>query len=216
MRKVGRKGSCNSAVDGGIYFSLVKAKLFGGRLTTVYALFLLLAAFPSAPTTMISAFTLKGFSTNYNFGRSRFYSVISKNLLDTQSSSTASAKGFEIVFHDRSPDGLYLGIRVDQDGDIDSSHWLYKYLHPEEVRFGLDLSKRHNNIRPFHMGRLAMRQLFLSSQLGSYEHEPMLRDCYGRPILPKGVSGIYIIFLLQLCKLYTDIYSERCSLLQVQ
>jgi len=196
MRKVGRKGSCNSAVDGGIYFSLVKAKLFGGRLTTVYALFLLLAAFPSAPTTMISAFTLKGFSTNYNFGRSRFYSVVSKNLLDTQSSSTASAKDFEIVFHDRSPDGLYLGIRVDQDGDIDSSHWLYKYLHPEEVRFGLDLSKRHNNIRPFHMGRLAMRQLFLSSQLGSYEHEPMLRDCYGRPILPKGVSGIYNYLLI--------------------
>jgi len=196
MRKVGQKGSCNSAVDGGIYFSLVKAKLFGGRLTTIYALFILLAAFPSAPTTMISAFTSKGTFINYNFGRSRFYSVISKNLLDKQISSTASAKGFEIVFHDRLPDGLCLGIRVDQDSDVDSSHWLYNHLHPEEVRFGLDLSKRHNNIRPFHMGRLAMRQLFLSSQLGCYEHGPMLRDCYGRPILPKGVSGIYNYLLI--------------------
>lgn len=88
-------------------------------------------------------------------------------------------------------------------------HWLYDFLHPEEIQYGLQLH-HENHRQSFWIGRLAIRHALqqqpdvsptldwslatsnpppnLSSDTTSIRNS-ILKDMYGRPQLPEGIFG---------------------------
>lgn len=64
----------------------------------------------------------------------------------------------------------------------DEHHWIRRALHPQEIEYGLTQTtpaRQHS----FWMGRLAMHQLLIGEQIC------ILKDSYGRPIMPHGWYG---------------------------
>jgi phosphopantetheine--protein transferase-like protein len=97
-----------------------------------------------------------------------------------------------------------------------AKHWLYDFLHPEEIQYGLQLH-HENHRQSFWIGRLAIRHALQQQPLSStaafdaslplsfYTSQPnsgdtanggnnmirnsILKDMYGRPQLPEGILG---------------------------
>ena len=104
---------------------------------------------------------------------------------------------FKQLFRYDLPEGDCVGIKVDENSMIEEeissncSHWLYNFLHLEEIQYGLSLNIGNIGVNPFLLGRLAMRQLLRDSvRIGSkIDSISILRDKYGRPMLPQGHKG---------------------------
>jgi len=118
---------------------------------------------------------------------------------------------FKLLFRYDLPEGLCMGVKINQNLSKDevlrrpNKHWLYDYLHTDEIQYGLNLDHDHN-AHEFFLGRLAMRQtlhyltckenvnggkynLGPNSSNQSNEYSAILKDDYGRPTVPKGFLG---------------------------
>lgn len=135
---------------------------------------------------------------------------------DQVATSAASAhqnhdQFFKLLFRFDLPEGLCMGIQMNQDFSKDEvvrwqgEHWLYHYLHADEIQYGLNLDHDHN-AHEFFLGRLAMRQTLQNftcetisngqrcdvgpeSLIQGQKYSPILKDEYGRPTVPKGFVG---------------------------
>jgi hypothetical protein len=120
--------------------------------------------------------------------------------LSSSSSQITNNKYTRTLFDLDLPEGHCVGVELNDGEDeeyclenwSDASHWVHECLHPDEVEYGLRKTRAVR--KSFLMGRLAMRATVEHHQQTSlppqqYDHQPCLKDLYGRPLLPAGLSG---------------------------
>ena len=107
-----------------------------------------------------------------------------------------NSQNFEEIFCYDLPEGRCLGLKVDEckltDGEGWEYSWLNNYLHQDEIAYGLQMShKNTRSFNPFYLGRLALRQAFRGYNRNHKDilSAPILKDEFGRPLLPHGLSG---------------------------
>lgn len=89
------------------------------------------------------------------------------------------------------PNGLTPQAIMDPDHtntNTSSRHLLHSFLHPEEVAYGMGRSC-FNARESFFLGRLAMRQALGFGPHHLQTTDAILKDEYGRPMVPPGFLG---------------------------
>jgi len=131
-----------------------------------------------------------------------------------------NTKCWEKIFTFDLPEGKCVGVRLSDlppthpssleltQINSNKDHWVKQLLHPDEVKFGIDLATESSRMT-FYLGRLAMRTALnlvrcedkscnvgmIASVFFKYQqskllpHSSILKDEHGRPQVPKGFLG---------------------------
>lgn len=110
--------------------------------------------------------------------------------------NTSVGSGCATFLDKRLLHGHCVGIRTTNDLllaqplSMSTTEWLHKHLHPDEISYAESLTAPQSQ-QSFVLGRLAMRQALKRSQTrGNHPlGAPILKDEYGRPIVPSGWIG---------------------------
>jgi len=162
-------------------------------------------------------------ATSYYY--SALFSTDASLSVDTKTQPTIAQRNsqWEKEFVMEVPEGLCVGLSMNDLSACDTNDWIQKVLHPKEVEFALGLSSEKNRMS-FFVGRLAMRYALLSASscypggvsemvsikemcdvpqvesstdetiremlpCVSTEDPCILKDEYGRPMVPPGFLG---------------------------
>ena len=80
--------------------------------------------------------------------------------------------------------------KINSNNHNHNSHWIYQWLDPEEIEFGLSLLSTLRR-ETFFMGRMALREAMVGvlPQNDQQVIPPILKDNHGRPTMPPGYLG---------------------------
>jgi 4'-phosphopantetheinyl transferase N-terminal domain len=116
----------------------------------------------------------------------------------SQAFLNSQTTGCKMLFDLELPEGRCVGVQLENSHDFVSkhamqmshgNHWLWAQLHPQEIAYGMEIPSGKAR-QSFFLGRLAMRRaLDMTYNNSTLSSCILLKDEYGRPIVPAGYLG---------------------------